>query len=95
MDEKDNSNKPKQFDDKRTDRDKLKFFSSLEVPVDIDKIDENLLAGKNYYNKNTSELNKIIQKFPSNFVAKLHRYKIKPFFDGKNMQDTIIDDFKL
>ncbi len=63
--------------------------------TDIEAIDESLLSGKNYYNKYTSELNRIIQKFPTNIVAKIHRYKIKPFFDGKNMQDAVIDDFKL
>ena len=62
---------------------------------EIDKINETLASCKSYYNKNTSELNQIIKKFPSNIVAKIHRYKIKPFFDGKNMQDNITDDFKL
>ena len=61
----------------------------------IGEINETLISCKTYYNKNTSELNKIIRKFPSNIVAKIHRYKIKPFFDGKNMQDAVIDDFKL
>ena len=61
----------------------------------IEEINETLISCKTYYNKNTSELNKIIRKFPSNIVAKIHRYKIKPFFDGKNMQDAVSDDFKL
>lgn len=61
----------------------------------IDSINETLASSKNYYNKNTNELNQIIRKFPSNIVAKIHGYKIKPFFDGKNMQDAVIDDFKL
>jgi hypothetical protein len=25
----------------------------------------------------------------------LHAISIKPFFDGKNMEDEIVDDFKL
>lgn len=62
---------------------------------EIDKINETLASSKNYYNKNTNELNQIVRKFPSNIVAKIHGYKIKPFFDGKNMQDAVIDDFKL
>ena len=40
-------------------------------------------------------LNTVIRKFPTNIIAKIHRFKIKPFFDGKNMQDAVIDDFKL
>ena len=62
---------------------------------EIEQINEILTSCKNYYNKNTTELNKIIRKFPSNIVAKIHRYKIKPFFDGKNMQDAVIAVFKL
>ena len=62
---------------------------------EINEINETLISCKTYYNKNTTELNQIIRKFPSNIVAKIHRYKIKPFFDGKNMQDAVIDDFKL
>ena len=62
---------------------------------EINIINETLISCKTYYNKNTTELNQIIRKFPSNIVAKIHRYKIKPFFDGKNMQDAVIDDFKL
>ena len=62
---------------------------------EVNKINETLTSCKTYYNKNTTELNKIIRKFPTNIVAKIHRYKIKPFFDGKNMQDAEIEDFKL
>ena len=60
---------------------------------EINKLNETLVSCN--YNKNTSELNKIIRKFPSNIIAKIHNFKIKPFFDGKNMQDAVIDDFKL
>ena len=56
---------------------------------------EKLLASKTYYNKYTSELNDLVRTFPSNLVARMHRIDIKPFFDGKNMEDDIIDDFKL
>lgn len=59
------------------------------------KVDEKLQAAKSYYNKYTSELNDLVRTFPSNFVAKLHGIGIKTFFDGKNLEDTIIDDFKL
>ena len=62
---------------------------------EIDKINETLTSCKTYFNNNTSELNKLIRKVPTNVVAKIHGYKIKPFFDGKNMQDAVIDDFKL
>ena len=59
------------------------------------KIDEKLQAAKSYYNKYTSEMNDLIRAFPSNIVSRMHRFDLKSFFDGKNMQDEIIDDFKL
>ncbi len=79
----------------KNDHEKLdakEFNKSLK---EIDKLNETLTSSKIYYNKNTGELNKLIRKFPTNIIAKIHGYKIKPFFDGKNMQDAVIDDFKL
>lgn len=61
---------------------------------EIEKLNETLTSCKTYYNNNTNELNKVIRKIPTNIVAKINGYKIKPFFDGKNMQDAVIDDFK-
>lgn len=61
----------------------------------IKKTEEKLQAAKSFYNKYTSELNDLIRVFPSNIVARMHGISIKPFFDGKNMQDEIFDDFKL
>ena len=66
-----------------------------EIISNNKKASEKLQAAKSYYNKYTSELNDLIRTFPSNIVAKMHSIEIKPFFDGKNMQDAIIDDFKL
>ena len=66
-----------------------------EILSDSKKASEKLQAAKSYYNKYTSELNDLIRTFPSNIVSRLHRIDIKPFFDGKNMEDEVIDDFKL
>lgn len=73
-------------EDKETAEKKLK---------EIKKVDEKLTASKNFYNKNTTELNDIIRIFPTNIIAKIHKYKIKAYFDNKNMHDSILDDFKL
>lgn len=70
-----------------------KEFKKLNT--EAKKINEKLQAAKSYYNKYTSELNDLIRAFPSNIVSRMHKMDIKPFFDGKNMQDEIIDDFKL
>lgn len=79
-----------------SDYEKLQSNHELQdIIYEIKNIDEKLTAAKNYYNKNTTESNRIIRTFPCVIVAKIHRFKIKAYFDGKNMQDEIIDDFKL
>ena len=65
-----------------------------ELAAENKTIDEKLEAAKTFYNKYTSELNDLIRQFPSNVVARMHGIDIKPFFDGKNMEDEIVDDFK-
>lgn len=61
----------------------------------IKKADEKLSAAKTYYNKYTNNQNELVRTFPSNIIARIHGYKSTPFFDGKDMQDDIYDDFKL
>ena len=79
-----------------SDNDALSKNHDLQdMLYEIKNIDEKLSAAKTYYNKNTTESNAIIRKFPSVVVAKIHKIKTKPYFDGKNMEDEIIDDFKL
>lgn len=79
-------------------QDDLDLTKDEELNKEIEKIkrlDEKLTATKNYYNKNTSLENAIIRRFPTNIIAKIHHFKIKLFFDGKDMDDEIIDDFKM
>ena len=79
-----------------SDHEKLQDNKDLtNLLYDIKGLDERLVSGKDYYNKNTTESNHLIRKFPSTIVAKLLNYKIRPYFDGKNMQDDDIEDFKL
>lgn len=78
--------------------DDLKLNEDEEINGELEQIkrlDEKLTAAKNYYNKNTSEENAIVRKFPTNIIAKIHGFKVKLFFDGKDMDDEIIDDFKM
>ncbi|MGN1338613.1 MAG: LemA family protein [Candidatus Coprovivens sp.] len=56
---------------------------------------EKLNAAKSYYNKYTAELNDLVRAFPSNIISRIHGIQIKSFFDGKNLEDDIVDDFKL
>ena len=62
---------------------------------DIYKVNEKLEAAKSFYNKYTSLLNKLVKSFPSNIIAHIHHMKVQAFFDGKDMFDEDIKDFKL
>ncbi len=67
----------------------------LEIIEEIKVANQHLNATINYYNKYTTKLNAYIKKFPNNMIAKIHHFKVKPFFDGKDMTDNDIEDFKL
>ncbi len=67
----------------------------IEIMNEFKLVNEKLVAGISYYNKQMNVLNAYIRKFPNNFIAKIHHVKTKPFFDGKDMTDIEINDFKL
>ena len=69
--------------------------SMIEIMNDFKNVNEKLIAGISYYNKQTNILNAYIRKFPNNIIASIHKIKTKPFFDRKDMTDTDIEDFKL
>ena len=66
-----------------------------KLSYDVDDMDESLAAYKKYYNENIVEYNKLIRKFPFNIIGKILKYKEKNFFDGKDLNDDNIKDFKL
>lgn len=66
-----------------------------KLSYDIEEMNEALAAYKKYYNENIVEYNKLIRKFPFNIIGKILKYKEKMFFDGKDLNDDNIKDFKL
>ena len=58
-------------------------------------MNEALAAYKKYYNETIVLYNKLIRIFPYNLIGKILKYKEKTFFDGKDMNDDNIKDFKL
>ena len=69
-----------------------KFNTSYE---EIFKLNERLEATKSFYNRYTSLLNKLIKKFPSNILAKIHHINPQTYFDGKDLYDDNLEDFKI
>lgn len=69
--------------------------SIKNVVQNIKNSEEKIQASKTFYNKYTSNLNLLIRKFPSNIIARIHNIKEKLYFDNKDMNDDIINDFKI
>lgn len=80
----------------------LENYPVLNEQENIQKIDmalneseHEITAFRKYYNDTITEYNALVRKFPTNLVAKISKYKERTYFDGKNMNDDITNDFKL
>ncbi len=67
----------------------------LKIEIALNETEADIMASRKYYNDTITNYNKLATKFPSNLIGKICRYKYKPYFDGKDMTDEILNDFKL
>ena len=67
----------------------------LKIDLALNESETEMFAFRKYYNDKITEFNKLVRSFPSNIVAKLCHYSERTYFDGKDMNDDIINDFKL
>ena len=81
------------YKDKYEELEKNEVF--IKTNNQISEANTNLEACKNYYNDIVTNYNKKVKKFPSDIIAKISKFKVRPYFDGKNMFDDNINDFKL
>ncbi len=81
------------FKDKYEDLESNEIFIKTNIQINEANID--LEACKNYYNDIVTNYNKKVKQFPSDIIAKISKFKVRPYFDGKNMFDDNIKDFKL
>ena len=79
----------KQYDEVNNSEDINKLF------YEINEMDESLNAYIKYYNENIVDYNTYIRKFPFNLIGIVLKYKEKPFFDNKDLNDENIKDFKI
>ncbi len=76
--------------------DELKKNERLgKLIYEIEDMNESLQAYKKFYNETIVLYNKLIRIFPYNVLGIILKYKEKTFFDGKDMNDDNIKDFKL
>lgn len=69
--------------------------SFVKIEISLNESETEIMASRKYYNDIITDYNKLIKNFPSNLVGRICRYKQKPYFDGKDMTDEIVNDFKL
>lgn len=67
----------------------------LKIMIELNESETEIGALRRYYNDIITDYNHLGRAFPSNVVALISHFKQRPYFDGKNMNDEKIDDFKL
>lgn len=69
--------------------------SFIKIDLGLAESEADIVASRKYYNDIITDYNHLARVFPSNLVAIVCKYKQKLYFDGKDMNDDIINDFKL
>ena len=67
----------------------------IKIEVALNESEAEIIAFRKYYNDIITDYNKLAKSFPNIIIAKILGYKIKTYYDGKNMEDEITNDFKL
>lgn len=67
----------------------------IKIEVALNESEAEIIAFRKYYNDIITDYNKLARSFPSMIIAKVCGYKIKTYYDGKNLEDEINNDFKL
>jgi LemA protein len=67
----------------------------MKIQIGLNESETEIVASRKYYNDIITKYNKLAKKFPTILIAKICKFKEKTYFDGKNMEDEITNDFKL
>lgn len=67
----------------------------MKIDLAIRESEVEMSALRKYYNDVVTDYNKYSRSFPSILVALIFNYKKRTYYDGKNMDDEIINDFRL
>ena len=67
----------------------------VKIDIELTESEAEIVAFRKYYNDIITDYNKMVKSFPSNLVALIFGFKSKLYFDGKDMSDDIVNDFKL
>lgn len=69
--------------------------SFMKIDISLNESEIDITAFRKYYNDIITEYNKFARTFPNNIVSLICHYKQKTYFDGKDLNDNIKNDFKL
>jgi len=67
----------------------------IKIELGLFESESEIVSARKYYNDIVTDYNKLVRIFPSNIVAKFSGYKVRTYFDGKDMNDDDVKDFKL
>lgn len=85
-----------EFDKYKESNEELRNTESfIKIELGLFESEAEIVAARKYYNDIITDYNKLVKRFPSNLVAKICGYKTKTYYDGKNMEDDDVNDFKL
>lgn len=59
----------------------------LKIEINLFESESEIVALRKYYNDIITDYNKLIKSVPSNIIAIIKNYNIKPYFDGNNLED--------
>ena len=85
-----------EFSKYKEDYPKLKHNEGyMKIELGLSETEAEIVASRKYYNDIITDYNKLVRTFPSNMIAKVSKYKVRTYFDGKDMNDDVVNDFKL
>lgn len=67
----------------------------IKIDIALNESEAEIIAFRKYYNDIITDYNKLARSFPNIIIAKIFGYKKRTYYDGKNMEDDITNDFKL
>ena len=86
----------KEFNKYKAEFPELKADDSFtKIDISLNESEAEIVAFRKYYNDIITDYNKLVRSFPANIIALIFKFKPKLYFDGKNMEDDDIKDFKL
>lgn len=59
----------------------------LKIEINLFESESEIVALRKYYNDIITDYNKLIKSVPSNLIAIIRNYQIKPYFDGNNLEE--------